>query len=127
MTTVTEVIKSIVEWPLRRRQLELNRKRNAYAIDVFRSHYRDDGIDPGVAEIVWNRLRAEAAVEDFRPMPGDDIQGVYRIAEEDLDELVLGLLHEAGARIPPPAETGKMRPVRTIDDLVRFIAQMKTT
>ena len=122
--TLTELIGFIVEWPTRRKQLELNRERNAFTSEAFRTHYRNDGIDAGVVDITWHRLRAEASVDDFRPLPQDDIYQVFRIAEEDLDDLVLELLHAAGARIPSPAETETMVPVRTVDDLVRFVAQM---
>jgi hypothetical protein len=41
-----------------------------------------------VARMVWDHLRREAVVPDFRPHPDDRLLTVYGIAEEELDERI---------------------------------------
>src|SRR5688572_16990107 len=50
------------------------------------------GGDRAAAASLWARLRDWIYVEGFTPYPCDDLEHVYGIAEEELDEeLVLGL------------------------------------
>jgi hypothetical protein len=52
---------------------------------------------------------------------------VVGLADEDLDDVIGTLLQRCGCRVPPPAETATMPPIRTVADLYSFKEQMKAT
>jgi hypothetical protein len=79
-----------------------------------------------IAQHVWTVLRANAVVDDFRIDPNDELLYVFGLADDDLDELVLNLLRDCGCRIPSPAETAGLPPVRTVSDLIGFLSKMRS-
>lgn len=98
--------------------------RASYSLDEFLQPF---GTDRDIAEQVWDSLRAEAVVAEFKPKPDDDLLWVFGLADEDLDELVLHLLRHFGCRVPDPTETEGMRPVRTVSDMILFVASMRSS
>ena len=98
------------------------RAREAYTRSDFVRHF---DAEADIAEKVWSVLTAEAVVEGFKPMPQDDLIEVFGLADEDLDDLVLGLQQQRGCRIPTPSETAKMPPVQNVGDVVAFVARTR--
>jgi hypothetical protein len=125
MNALLAMVKCVVEWPLARSQRRLVKERIPISEAMFLAHFQRAGIDGGVAAAAWRVLRSEALVDGFTRAPEDDLEQVFKIAEEDLDDMVLALLRECQCRIPPPGETDAMAPVRTVEDLVRFVAEMR--
>jgi hypothetical protein len=98
------------------------RERTNYGLNEFVQHF---GRNYEIAKEIWKSLAEEAVVEGFAPKPEDDLLEVFGLADEDLDDLVLGILTRCGCRIPPPSETADMPPVRTVTDLFEFVEQMQ--
>ncbi|HZG42136.1 MAG TPA: hypothetical protein VEY93_04175 [Longimicrobium sp.] len=115
-------LKELVELPFSIPQKRRMRERGGYTKADFVRHFGRDG---AVAGVVWDCLAGEAVVENFKPHPEDDLSTVFGLADEDLDDVVLRALHEAGCRVPSPAETATMPPVRTVADMVGFLADMR--
>lgn len=114
----------LVELPFSAPQHRLMRERNDYGKDDF---IRSFSVDAQISNAVWDGLSREAVVKGFKPMPTDDLQRVFGLAEEDLDDFVLQILVQCGCRIPDSAETSAMSPVRTVGDLVAFVAGMRNS
>ena len=108
--------------PWSKRQSRLMLQRKTYDIGDFVRYFESD---PTIAEALWEALAREAEVEGFKPAPGDDLVYVFGLADEDLDDVVVKLLQRCGCRVPPPAETANMAPIRTVADLYSFLEQMK--
>lgn len=110
--------------PWSRRQAKLNSQRLNFTEFDFCQEFSNDGAGnkAKVARVAWKILREEAAVADFRPKPEDDLLRVFGLADEDLDDLILAILEQAGARVPGPAETLAMGPIENVEDLIQFVA-----
>ena len=76
---------------------------------------------------MWDCLAAEAVVPGFKPHPDDDLVKVFGLADEDLSDVVLDAVLKTGARVPPGPETAAMPAIRTVSDVVAFVASMKGT
>jgi hypothetical protein len=98
------------------------RRQGASELSDFIRHFDRE---PDIARELWIALSREAVVEGYRPHPEDDLLKVYGLADEDLDDLVLGLLERCNCRIPPPSETATMPVVRTVADLFTFLERMR--
>jgi acyl-homoserine lactone acylase PvdQ len=85
------------------RQQKLIRLRGEVTAQSFSAMFTDER-ERMVARMVWDHLRREAVVPDFRPHPDDRLLTVYGIAEEELDEdLILQVLRDLGAPTPRQA------------------------
>ncbi|HEX2210569.1 MAG TPA: hypothetical protein VHG93_23010 [Longimicrobium sp.] len=100
------------------------RQRQHYEFDDF---VRSLGREPDIAQEIWNTLSREAVVTGFKPKPEDDLLKVFGLADDDLDEIVLRILERCGCRVPAPAETEHLPPVRTVEDLFAFVVAMRHT
>lgn len=105
-------------------QRRLMRERANYHLTDFVQHF---GRDADIAEEVWSALSDEAVIPGFRPKPEDDLRKVFGLAEEDLDDVVLSILARCRCRVPPPSETGRMNPLRTVADLFEFVAGVRAS
>jgi hypothetical protein len=115
-------IVDLVEGPWSSRQRRLMEQRADYQFADFMQHF---GREPEIAKEIWSALSDHALVYGFKPKPQDELLKVFGLAEEDLDDLVLRILQRCGCRIPSVAETGRMKPVRTVGDLFELVAEMK--
>lgn len=112
----------VLQWPFAQRQRRLMRSRAGHSPAAFVEAFPDD---EDIAKAALQALEGEAVLESFVPHPDDELLEVYGLADDDLDELVLGLLTTCDCRIPAPDETRKMEPVRTARDLVWFVSAMR--
>lgn len=115
-------LKALAELPFSVPQKRRMRERATYSKADFLGHF---GAEADVASIVWDCLAAEAVVPGFKPHPDDDLVKVFGLADEDLSDVVLDALLKTGARVPPGPETATMPPLRTVTDVVAFVASMK--
>jgi hypothetical protein len=126
MSKLTAWAVRMFQWPFLGRQRRLMRDRGSYTRADFAAFFTARGVPQQITDEVWNALVAEAAVEDFRPKPEDDLIKTFGLADEDLDEdVVLPLLERCGCRIPAADEVSALGPVATVGDLVGFIARLK--
>ena len=123
-TKVAQMLRRAVS-PFYFRQMRLSESRRPYTKENFCDYFEALSVDAKIASEVWNALSDSADFDEFRPYPEDDILRVYGLADEDLDDLVLGILNRCQCRVPSPAETASMAPLETVVDLVLFVAQMK--
>lgn len=99
--------------------------RERYTKDNFQEQLSDAGGDSEVIEDVWTIL-TDHAIDGFKPKPDDNLQYIFGLAEEELDEdVILKLLQTYGCRIPNEREIASMWPVDTVQDLVLFVSAMK--
>jgi len=114
--------KALVELPFAIPQRRRMRERTGYSKADFLQHF---GAEADVAGIVWDCIAGEAVVPGFKPYPEDDLLKVFGLADEDLSDVVLDALLKTGARVPAAAETATMAPIKTVADIVAFVASMK--
>lgn len=99
--------------------------RESYTKNNFQEQLSDAGGDSEVIEEVWAIL-TDHAIDGFKPKPEDNLQYIFGLAEEDLDEdVVLKLLETCSCRIPNKSELASMKPVDTVKDLVMFVSALK--
>jgi hypothetical protein len=99
--------------------------RESYTKNDFQEQLSDAGGDSEVIEEVWAIL-TEHAIDRFKPKPEDNLQYIFGLADEDLDEgVVRKLLKTYGCRIPIESELASMKPVDTVQDLVMFVSALK--
>jgi hypothetical protein len=119
------LIQRLLDWPFQGRQLLAMKQREGYTKGDFRRQLCDAGGDDEVIEQVWTIL-ADHAVDGFKPRPENNLQYMFGLAEEDLDEdVILRLLEANGCRIPDDSEVAAMGPVDTVADLVMFVSSVK--
>ena len=119
-----KLLDKVLQAPFLARQERLIRNRRDSSRAEFISSFSARETD--LAAHVWQALRVEAVVPDFRPDPRDDLCEVYGLAEGDLDDFVLDLLNAFNCRVPDPTETAGMRPVRTVADVVSFASRFRS-
>ena len=111
-------LRLLVEMPFSGRQIAAQRDRRDSSLDIFLSSF------PGAereAECVWRAFRSVAVVDNFPPLPDDDLLKLYGVADEDLDDVVLGIFSELNYPVPLPSVTERYAPLRTIRDVVSFV------
>jgi hypothetical protein len=123
--TKESLVQRIMDWPFRGRQLRAMKARESYTKNNFQEQLSDAGGDNEVIEEVWAIL-TDHAIDGFKPKPEDNLQYIFGLAEEDLDEdVVLKLLEVYSCRIPNESELASMKPVDTVQDLVMFVSALK--
>lgn len=119
-----KTMRRLIEGPFEDRQEKLAAQRQTWTFEQFRSA-APSTVPEAMLREIWDSLRRESAIDDFRPSPEDELVHVFGLADEDLDEFVQGILRRCNCRVPPPSETSLMKPVNTVADLVDFVAAMK--
>lgn len=119
------MVQRILDWPFRGRQLRAMEARQSYTKSNFQEHLSNAGGDSEVIDEVWTILTGHA-IDGFKLKPEDNLQYIFGLAEEDLDEdVILKLLEKYNCRIPNESELASMRPVDTVQDLVMFVSALK--
>jgi hypothetical protein len=123
--TKESMLHRILDWPFRGRQLRAMKTRETYTRDNFQEQLSNAGGDSEVIKEVWTIL-TDHAIPGFKPKPEDNLQYIFGLAEEDLDEdVVLKLLQTYGCRIPNETDIASMKPVDTVQELVLFVSALK--
>lgn len=109
---------SLLELPFSRRQKHAMERRSGVSLEEFRSGFPEAEKE---AEELWKELQSVAVVDGFCPAPDDDLLGMYGLADEDLDEVIVCALSRLGYQVPKPEEIKDMEAVRTVNDAVLFL------
>ncbi len=117
-------MRSIPDRFLARHQRRLAASRSPLSERDFVAYFERTGVPSRIATHVWHALQPHVTVPGFTPAPEDELSLVFRIAEEELDDLGLELLNACKCRIPDAKESDSMPPLKTVGDLVLFIAAM---
>jgi hypothetical protein len=122
------VIGKLLDWlwlPLRRRQERLMRERGSLDAEAFVTIAKDE-FERRLLIRLWDYLRAEAVIHDFRPAVDDDLLAVYRLAEEEVDDdIILNFMTELGIDIPPQSEIDAFGPINTPRKIVQFMSEVR--
>jgi hypothetical protein len=101
-------IRKLLGLPFSYRQRRLGRERKPLDEAAFVHEITGDDGDHAAAILLWKRLQGWVYAENFAPYPSDDLEKVFGIAEEELDEdLILSILQELS--VPPPSDEALSR------------------
>lgn len=104
------------------RQRRLAQVREGQGFNEFAAYFEGEGIPLYRLRDVFIYFQDWQTVKDFPVSAEDDIGDVYGICDEDLDDAVEDLAKAWRVKLPDPAEARRLPPVRTVADLVRFLA-----
>lgn len=78
------------------------------------------------AEVVFDALRPQIFVEGFSPHPDDDLDRIYELALEELEDVVLDTFQSLGYPVPSPKDTVELPPVKSVRDAVQFLSRFRS-
>jgi hypothetical protein len=115
-------IRQIIAFPFSLRQKRLANERAPLNADNFINAIRELDGDCDGAKLVYEKLKDWIYVTEFTPYPEDDLEKIYGIAEEELDEdLILSILNQTNIRPPSYDIVDKFGVIRTPLDVARFV------
>jgi hypothetical protein len=103
------------------RQRQLRSQRHGASEAVFLRHFTDVGADERVTRTVYRTLQSEKLARGVPVLPADDLDGVHGIDREELDYLAADLAKTLGRRFPGPEAATVGEPVKTVEDLVKYL------
>jgi hypothetical protein len=103
------------------RQRRLMPERHGYSEAEFVRHFEVAGIPASVSQAVYREMRRYMLPRDVPVLPADDLDAVYRIDNEELNELVEGLAKTVGRDFRRPQQPDSGDPIDTVEDLVRYL------
>lgn len=116
------VIQQIVAMPFSLRQKRLAKERDPLGESDFVARIVDAGGDQEAARFVHEKLQGWLYAEGFTPYPEDDLERIYGIAEEELDEdLILDILKQIGLSPPSGERIKAFGNVSTPTDVARLV------
>jgi hypothetical protein len=89
----------------------------------FIASFEGDQIPAELLKVTYEYLR-KCLPAAFPVDPTDDLGKVYGMYEEDLDDAVTTIASAANRSLTSVKETKDSPPVRTVEDLVRFVASL---
>ena len=104
-----------------RRQRRLRTKRQGLSEEDFIRYFRGADVDDAVSHTVYRRLQREMLARAVPVQPADDLYGVHRIDNEELNELVEDLAKPLGRELRRPEHLDSDDPISTVEDLVRYL------
>jgi hypothetical protein len=106
-----------------RRLRALAASRRPWSYSEFQSHFHSVAItDAELRTIVRFIQEWLSETKHFPVESSDEIGAVYGIIDDDLDEMVIKVVRKCGRKLPGQAALDTMEPIRTVGDLVRFVA-----
>lgn len=97
--------------------------RTGEGFNEFAAHFAGEGIPLFRLREVYAHFQEWMSVDDFPVRADDDCSDVYGMCAEDLDDAAKDLARTWGVKLPEQSELKHMPPVRTVGDLVRFLAR----
>lgn len=73
------------------------------------------------AGAIWDALGQQIFVDGFLPHPDDDLETIYDLFGDELEDVLQEALDDVGYRIPPSATAIVVPPVKTVRDAVQFV------
>lgn len=77
------------------------------------------------ADAIWDALGQQIFVDGFLPHPDDDLEAIYHLFNEELEDVLQEALDAVGYRIPTSPTTIVVPPVKTVRDAVQCVAQFR--
>jgi hypothetical protein len=114
---------SIIEGPFGGRQLKLMSSRKNYSQQQFTDYFISLDVTNNLSNIVWNELRAESSIDNFKPSPDDNIVFVFGLYEEDFEEFLVNLADRCDKKLPSESELKNMAAINTVQDLIIFLSK----
>jgi hypothetical protein len=97
-------LQTILGMPFSIRQIREAKKRNKIAKETFVSEIVREGGDSDAANILYEKLKEWVITEELSPYPNDNLEYLYGIAEEELDEDIIFDIFNI-LNIPNPSES----------------------
>ncbi|MFO0964134.1 MAG: hypothetical protein U0793_00920 [Gemmataceae bacterium] len=123
-TTVVLLMRRSERREIARRQA-LAEARSSIGPDLFLDHFRRRDVDERIVVTVYGYFRKWMGMAKFPVIPEDDIEEIHRIDPEDLSDNVLRWLACWSLRLPTQGELQAQKPVKTIEDLVLYLATLR--
>ena len=100
--------------------------REGKKFDDFLEYFSRESIPKTICYQVYSYLQnIDSNFNNFPIYPTDNLGLVYGICDEDLDEMVLELIDLLGYQIPTRNILRQMKPVKTVEDLIKFLASLQ--
>lgn len=88
----------------------------------FVEYFKEQGIPPEIPAETYDYFRGVIGLGTFLPNPVDDIEVVYVIAGEDIDDALNAIIYRLGYELPHSGILSDWHTqVRTIKDAVRWL------
>lgn len=117
------ILKSLTAFPFNRRQQKIARSRKPMDREEFVLEATKGGGHAAAAEILWNKIGEFIAYDEFSPDPEDNLEYVFGIAEEELDEdIILDILTQLNIPVPDRKMVSSFGKVDTPRRIAEFVA-----
>ena len=116
------MLRYILTLPWSERQRRLAAARPQMAREQFVNYAGTTELGRRAAGLLWDKLQARRVWYTFTPHPDDDLEDVFGLAEEELDEdAILDILKSLQVPIPNDYEIAMIGNVDTPRDIIRLI------
>lgn len=123
---ISEILKSIFSMPFNLRQKRLTQSRDPLSKSKFVQQIVDNDGDMEAAEIIHQMLQDWIYVNEFTPYPTDNLETVFGIAEEELDEdIIQGILNQLNVATPSKTCIDSLGSVNTSIKIAKLIKLSK--
>jgi len=115
----------IVAGPLAFKEERLKAQRKGENMETFFASFSNTQVDERLLREVYQYFQGATLSKDFPVRYTDNIDKVYGICDDDLDDAILDLANLCGYRTPTTEEVKHLKPIRTIEDLVKLLAMFR--
>lgn len=117
-------IREIIAMPFSLRQKRLVKNRDHLTRLNFVAKIVEAGGDREAAGLIHDKLSDWIYIREFTPHPDDDLENIYGIAEEELDEdIILEILNKIDVKLP---SAERLMAFGRIDTPIRLARLIKT-
>lgn len=109
------VLQKILSGPFSKRQNKALVGRENYTQHDFLNSFKGN---EKIALVVWELFMNEISVDNFKPLPEDDIGYFYGVDGTDLNDLILEALSSCNREVPTNELIGNIEKVGDVVDLV---------
>lgn len=98
------------------------RQHSGLHLPEFVEYFHQKGVPSQIPAQMYSYLRREIKLDSFHPHPLDEIERVYVIAGEDIDDMLNEIAGELGYDLPHSGILSEwIAPVRTVEDGVLWL------
>ena len=111
---------------MRLNQRKIAKNREGKKFNDFMENFSGEEIPEIICFQVYSYLQnIDTSFNDFPIYPTDELGSMYGICHEDLDETIFELIDLLGYQLPDRNILRRMRPVKTVKDLVQFLVSLQ--
>lgn len=111
-------------WWTRYQQQQLARIRSGQGFEEFAAYFPTENYPRDRLHEVYTYLQKLQFIKNFPVDPNDDLDKVYGLWDEDLDDAVSELAEQWRKKPPAEVDLEGYPPVRTVADLVRLLSRL---